>query len=358
MTSSITDIAEGGTITWIGDGSEGSVLEVVKSDENGNSETMTAKAATTGTPFNVRCSHGFSPTTSDSMHIFSFQINNLEGNVAVGIVSDTEFKPGWKTKGMFYNGNVTNGGASLITGFGKYVKSGDLVRVVAKKTTSDASSSSDSLDVMFSINDDVLGTAFSVTDPAVLNSNKTFYPCVHVSGSVTFSYAVAELPSAAGLMFNNNKEPEPRSNFLGEWKIESMVKTDGSTVELPTTGHDIVVTMLSSSKTSSNPDRISVKVGNTMSGPIQVEDGSSSSSSASASASVNVKIGPNLMSTMMMPPPELYAIEQTLSVMLPSMEKMTLSTENQTVVMTAAESGSGELILAPYKKVFEPLTKY
>ena len=356
--SGITDIAEGGTITWIGDGSERpSVLEVVKSDEYGNSETMTAKSATTGTPFNVRCSHGFSPSATSSgssMHIFSFQINQLEGNVAVGIVSHDEFKPGWKTKGMFYNGNVTNGSASLITGFGKYVQSGDLVRVIAKKTTSDRSSSG-SLDVIFSINDDVLGTAFSITDPEILNGNKTFYPCIHVSGKVTFSYSVAEVPDGAGLMFNNNnEEPEPRTNFLGQWKIESMDQTDGSAVELPS-GHDIVVSLSSSSKTSSDPDRISIKVGNTIGGPLQLEDGSSSSSSPT---SMNVKIGPNLMSTMMMPPPELYALEQTLSTVLPSIRTMTLSTDSQKVVMAAAESGSGRLTLVPYKKVHKPLTKY
>ena len=364
--SKLTDFAEEGKISWIGDGSEtvgGGSLEVVKYDEYGNHEQMTVKSNSTGTPFNVRCSHGFSPSTSEPMTFtFTVQIDGLDGNVSVGLVSQDEFKQGWKTKGMFYNGNVTNGSASLITGFGKYVQSGDVVRIVTKKTTTTTTTEggrapTDSLDVGFYMNDKYLGTAFSISDQNDWK-DKTFYPCVHVSGTVTFTCAMLELPGLSAMSaFDKNVEKiTPRSTFMGEWKIESMMDTTGSNVRLPT-DKDIVVLISASSSSSSSssniPDKISVKVGNTMSGPIQVL------SSSQDHSSMNVKIGPNLMSTMMMPPPELYVIEQALSKLLPTIERMVLSEEKQNVIMTTSDSSiRGESTLVPYKKMFKPLTTY
>jgi hypothetical protein len=42
--------------------------------------------------------------------------NNSSNSISVGVIFTDEFKPGYKIKGMFYNGNLTNGRAGLSIG--------------------------------------------------------------------------------------------------------------------------------------------------------------------------------------------------------------------------------------------------
>ena len=157
---------------WIGDGSEGSTLTVNGSD-------LTIGSATRGTPFNVRLDCEEAVATKD--YCFNVKIAELNGNISVGVVQKDEFKPGWKTKGMFCNGNLTNASAALKTSWGPHIKQGDTMGVMVTH------GSDKTLKVTFYKDEQCLGTGF-----ALPNNSKTFYPCLHVSGSAKL---VVEYPA-------------------------------------------------------------------------------------------------------------------------------------------------------------------
>lgn len=79
-------------LQWVGDGSEGSKLTT-----SGNSVEMEGKSR--GTPFNVR----LKSDKLDEAYYIGVEIKKLVGNFSLGAVREDEFKPGWKTKGLFYN---------------------------------------------------------------------------------------------------------------------------------------------------------------------------------------------------------------------------------------------------------------
>lgn len=84
--------------------------------------------------------------------------------------SENRFRPGWKIKGFFYNGNCTNGSAGLIIGFGKSITVGGVVGVRLMRDDASRKCS-----IIFYHNGRCLGAGFCVDD-----SNDEFYPCLHV----------------------------------------------------------------------------------------------------------------------------------------------------------------------------------
>ena len=88
----------------------------------------------------------------------------------MGLVTENRFRPGWKIKGFFYNGNCTNGSAGLIIGFGKSITVGGVVGVRLMRDDASRKCS-----IIFYHNGRCLGAGFCVDD-----SNDEFYPCLHV----------------------------------------------------------------------------------------------------------------------------------------------------------------------------------
>ena len=111
-----------GTARWIGDGTDGATL--VQAPDA--SSTITFGTAKRGTPYNVRLDPPASPSppfSSTNDIYYEVTLEEVEsGNLAVGYVSPDNFLAGWKTRGMFYNGNLTNGSAGLCMGFGPFLK--------------------------------------------------------------------------------------------------------------------------------------------------------------------------------------------------------------------------------------------
>ena len=107
---------------WIGDGSEGTLD--VKSSGISSSE-ITLASATQCTSFNARLDITCDAREANSY--YEIKVTNMTkgSSLAVGLVTADEFQPGWKTYGYFYNGNITNGTAALIIGFGKFMKTED-----------------------------------------------------------------------------------------------------------------------------------------------------------------------------------------------------------------------------------------
>uniref|UniRef100_A0A7R9VB79 B30.2/SPRY domain-containing protein n=1 Tax=Pseudictyota dubia TaxID=2749911 RepID=A0A7R9VB79_9STRA len=301
---------------WIGDGSDGN-LSV-------EGTTISFGSSKRGTPYNVRLDDD-SISPSESM-FYEIEIVELNGTIAVGAVTKEKFLPGWKSRGIFYNGNLTNGSAALLCSFGKFVAVGDTVGVFIRRDDN-------GLKAFFYVNGRCLGEAFRLD-----GAKDVFYPCLHVSGSSVVKYKTPDsLPS------ETNRQPSERPDaYSGEWELTKAF--DGPELgerPLPD-NHKIILNLQSSGEKSY---RLSVKVGNTLSTSIDII--------GKLEAFDAIKVG-ECMSTMMMPPPELFEFEQFLNSSLPELRKMIVS-EGGDLILSGATS---ELIARQYEKKFEPLTKY
>ena len=315
---------------WIGDHTDGGTLTCISGNH------VVVQAAKPGTPYNVRSK---TSATSDFCH-FTIKIQELQGTVAVGLVSESEFLPGWKTRGMFYNGNVTNGSAALYTSFGKFVAAGDTVGVRIFRNN-------DATEVQFLVNSECLGTAFRLNGP---EDGKYFYPCVHVSGKAEFVYQEIARSLSEALMEDENSNLEEAATFQGDWKILSF-QMDGESMSLPE-GHDIIVN-LGGEGTHGLPTTMSVKVVNTLRSQLTIEK--RGEDALGGPGAWIIQMGP-VMSTMMMPRPPLDAIERTLTVAIPKLTKLTLALGH--LFMAGDGMSFPEMTASRYRRTFEPLTKY
>lgn len=297
---------------WIGDGSTGCELE-----QEGPS--LTIKSATRGTPFNV-CYDGPISATGAGDWCFEVVLVHIAKNssVSIGVVNPEELKPGWKTKGMFYNGNLTNGSAALVTSFGPYLKEGDSVGVAV---------TNNNRDVTFYHDGRCLGMGFSLTE------KKAFCPCIHASGEVQISFAIpTTLPTAVSKQGKTD-------GMVDEWKLVEAVNESGTAVTFPE-NHDIVLHLDTPNETQY---QLSLRVGNTL------------RCSATKDKGDSVKVGP-IMSTMMEPPPELREIETFLSSSLPSVTSIDL--KEASVLVLSGSSSQMKLVFERYVKNFKPLNHY
>mmetsp|Transcript_21955 Transcript_21955/g.36326 ORF Transcript_21955/g.36326 Transcript_21955/m.36326 type:complete len:319 (+) Transcript_21955:98-1054(+) len=305
----------------VGDGSEGTVQAT---SENGLLAPGTLIASETrGSPFNVM----FDGSVPTSTIFFEVTIMELTGSIAVGVVKKKEFHQGYKTKGMFYNGNVTNGSAALTVSFGDHVKASDKVGVLIERESSEA------VQAVFYLNNICLGPAFRLES---IDANEIFYPCIHVTGEATVDYSVPlKLP-----VTTNRQSSHQQGSYIGDWKLEKLF-TGPELHEFPLPeGHDIILIF----KGGPANFRFSAKVGNTIGCQIEVE--------GKQEAFDKIKVGP-VMGTKMMPPPALQAVESLINESLPILCKMIIS--DSSLIMTGA---TVELNASRYSKMFEPLTKY
>eukprot|EP00536_Pseudo-nitzschia_multiseries_P017918 jgi/Psemu1/227001/e_gw1.1931.1.1 len=151
---------------------------------------------------------------------FTVTIGQLgqNGSISVGVVTPSEFQPGYETKGMFYNGNLTNCGAALATNYGPYLKLGD--RCTIEYTTSATGNTRDScVSMTIYLNGKFIGKGFEIQNPA----KKPFFPCVSVGGKVKF-YAKITTEKPPDL-----SPPTPASQSLdGKWIIVEAKDQSGS----------------------------------------------------------------------------------------------------------------------------------
>eukprot|EP00978_Attheya_sp_CCMP212_P012428 scaffold31041_cov56-Attheya_sp.AAC.3 len=306
---------------WEGDGSNGSLSVVSMAEIWMTSETL-------GTPFNVMLDGAVSLITGSIY--FEVGLTELSGSIAVGVVQKGEFQPGWKTKGMFYNGNVTNGSAGLIIGFGDYLKEGDKVGVLLQRLGSGA------VQTVFYLNDTCLGAAFRLGEGSI-DPDQAFYPCLHVTGKAKIAFQVPDdLPDDT----DRKSKHEPGS-YGGDWKLEKcLTGPELGEFTLPP-DHDIILHF----KGELPKLQFSAKVGNNLGCSIEIV--------GKGEGFDKIEVGP-IMSTLMMPPPELVEVEQLLFQSLPTLYKMILSSDTS-LVMTGTTT---ELIASRYSQTFEPLAKY
>jgi len=280
------------TPTWIpDDDSNGTLIQ------NGN--TLSISSASRGTPFNVR----IDSTRPNEDYYFQATITALQGNLSIGVISKGEFFPGWKAKWMFFNGNLTNGSAALMTNWGPRFKVGDSLGVRVTPGNK-------SLDVTYFRNGASIGTGFRLA-----NNMAVFYPCLHVSGSASLELAFPpELPSI------EIPAVEP-SGFFGDWKLEKA--WNGETeIDIP---RKLIQLVLAEDETSPNYLQMSFKVGNSLNGRAKFVKENESF--------MTIECGP-FMSTRMMPPPELLPLETFLG--SKKITNLTLQ-DNATLVLSGPE---------------------
>lgn len=283
------------------------------SDGNGtlNQQYSSLKASSEcqGTPFNIMFQADAPPR--GSMY-YQVEIQNLTGSISVGVVKTNDFLPGWKTVGMFYNGNVTNGSSALIVDFGENPATGGTVGVYICRNAVE-------LRILFYCNSRCLGTAFQLSEEECDN---IFVPCIQVSGEVELVYSAPDqLPTST-----EREHPKFSDSYLGKWKLyEAYSGSDQIPVNIPT-DVDTIFNMLPGK--FRNTYALGVKVANQIHATIEKV--------AVADEYDQIKIGP-VMSTRMMPPTHLLELERYLAESLPKLHKMRVSNETLILVGTTVQ---------------------
>jgi len=366
----VTTATGGGGGSWIGDRPDGGTVAVVASSSDNRDDLVVvveAESSSKGTPFNIIYSFGGGgSTTTTAVMFFEAEILELGDDdeasaaaVAVGVVRDDEFAAasGWKVRGMFYNGNVTNGGAALIVGFGDYLEAGHKVGVLLRQRPKAEQQGLYEIEAVFYLNGRCLGTAFRLEEDLRNDGGRqrgNWRPCIHLSGRVKFAFRAPE-----ALPETTRRQPPPStanstSPYAGDWKLKQLlVGPELSEFPLPAYGDDAPGgrrgegIILSFKETAQKQFRLSVKVSNSLSCNVQVVGKDESHDFIRV-------VGP-IASTMMMPPPELREVEDIIrsESSLPGLQRMALSTNK--LVLTGP---TAEFVCERYLKHFEPRTSY
>lgn len=139
----------------------------------------------------------------DTDTYFEFTIEQGQG-MSVGLTTKDLFKPGYKIRGALYNGNLTNGGGSKVTGFGPRIKKGDVVGVLASVQNGEVT-------ITFYINNSCLGTGFKIPLP---QGNLQPMVGLHKPGD---KVSVVSVTPPADRSRNNASGPFPQ----GAWKVKT-----------------------------------------------------------------------------------------------------------------------------------------
>ena len=296
------------TLTWIGDGSDGNTLTQTAND-------LIIASKSPGTPFNLVANSD----KASEPYYWQATIQKLTGNISMGAVSKDEFKPGWKVKGMFYNGNLTNGTAALKVNWGPRFAAGDTIGVRVTP-------GSQFLEVSFYKNGECLGTGFHLSN----NNTTTYYPCLHISGS-----AQVHIETPPDLPSTELSAPTV-TGLYGNWKMDKA--WDG---ENPVMFPDVPITLELAG--DGNHVTIYFKVANNVGGSAQIVE--------QTDTALTVKTGPFMM-TRMMPPPEYQPLESLLG--SKEITHITLEEHSKlTVSGPEMKTGWSRLVRAPL-----PLTTY
>jgi len=306
--------------SWVGDGAKASTITT------NDSSTITIKSENESTPFNAMLN--VQSLTSVDSFFYEVTLSSVTGSVSVGLVKEEHFKKGWKTRGLFYNGNIHDGSAALIDSFGDYPKEGDTLGVYLRRDPSSAD-----LLVAFYINGRCIGTAFQLSGKDA--KNDIYYPCIAISGAVTIDYGAPEfVPSVI------TREVPVFTDYTGEWKVvQAFVGPELGQYPLPSEGNII----FSFGDFTDGEYPLSVSMVNTVSTSVAVV-GKLDSFDA-------IKIDERLMSTMMAPLEPWDKVEAFIEDSLLDLRKMII--ESKTLIMSGPTS---ELSLERYVKTLDPIS--
>jgi len=345
---------------WVGDGSKGGTLQVVPQEAETlsdiNSITINFASATLGTPFNIRLHDDNTKTASPIITYYTVKITSIskESSLAIGLVKPTDFQPGWKTKGYFYNGhNITDGSSALIIGFGGYGSSinvGDVLGVYYGVVGDDNGIGQRQKEVVFYHNGRCLGAGFLVDDV----NDERLYPCLHLSGSTTVSFSIPKSPP--NVFQREQKAFKHDDRFSGDWLIEKAF-VGPELGELPVAAEsrfrislerDDGDAVLSPLKLKNGVRYyVNVKIDNTFRTSFRV--------TGKTEAFDVIQMEGHCMSTRMMPRPDHAPMEEIIKSALSSegsgVMKMIVSEQGQLIM----SGPTVEMICSPFFETFEPV---
>lgn len=269
-TAAMSNALYGTAMNWLGDGKEDASFEV-------RGTVILVKGGTQGTPFNVR----MDLMTPRPDYYFQVVIQEMPTSLSVGVVSAAEFQTGWKTKGMFYNGNLTNGSCALSINWGPRFGVGDSVGV--RVITID-----DNVEVVFYKNGTSLGSGFLIEDHDVI-----YCPCIHLDGDAKLAIEIPQdLPPKDYIQSEDVDMPGP-------WKLVEAVAGDSIVLNLP--GRDITMDL---SRDGSTTLTMNLRVGNPIRGCAKIV--------ADKGQSWTLEMMGSMISGKMIPPPVFRDIESLI----------------------------------------------
>jgi len=328
---------------WVGDGYEKGILSV-------DGSTIKFGTKQRGTPFNIRLD-GINDNGSafQKNYYFTAKVKKLDdGSLGLGIVNEKEFKSGWKCKGMFYNGNLTNGSAALLTSFGDFIKCEDEIGVlVIRSGDSNEGNKDSSIELIIYLNGRCLGSAFKINernDDAI----ECYYPCLHIDGNaeVDFSFITNEddFPTVKHRQACNYGD-----KYSGDWLLKKIFHGPELSEHPLLQRYNMKDIILSLHLIESTRYNLSIKVGNTLRANLHV--------TGQDDAFDKIKIG-RVMSTMMMPTPEQSELERLLSSCLPTIHKSIVTKDNPSSENLIVNGPTVELICERYEKQHPCLNSY
>ena len=166
-------------------------------------------------------------------------------------------------------------------------------------------------------------------------TEEVLYPSFHVTGEAKVSFHVpSELP---GTKERSNAGGE--SGYVGDWKLDRFL-TGPELHEFPLpVGRDIIMTVAQEDEEKPTSFSVSIKIANMLQCKVEIVGKMENFD--------QVSVG-RVMSTRMLPSPELQTLEQLMTESLPTVYKMILSED---FIMTAP---GAEFCASRYSKSFEP----
>jgi len=226
---------------------------------------------------------------------WEFKVNGKSG-AWVGVSSDDKFGAGWAIKGLFYGGpgNLSDGGSLIAGSWGPNFGEGDTIGMRVEAT-------GDNTTVAFSKNGTPLGTAFNIQG---WSGGSGLRPAVSLSKadqSVTITQG--SLPDMSAMQaVSGQPVTAVEGSWAGRFKLQIEKEGEGW--------------------------RVSAQVGNSMSCIVSKDDG-------------NLVAGP-VMSTRMMPPPHLQALEKEVTKILETLKSWSVQNNKLTL-----KHASGEEEMSP-----------
>jgi hypothetical protein len=223
-------------------------------------------------------------------------------SLSVGVVLPTEFHRGYKTKGMFYNGNLTNGSAALKTGYGPYLKEGDVVVLGCSRV-------SDRFVMTVFVNGDRVGRGFDVR--TTTSDEETFTPCLAVHGKDVHVLArITDRPPSTASTNDDVNSGRPSHPFEGKWTLIEAIMDDGERLYPVPDGVEPIHVWMNIQPEEQDDKvllHVTLRICNIKNTTLEVV------SASLDGRTYHVKLTGHVTSTLLMPPPEYRQVENGLS---------------------------------------------
>lgn len=296
---------------WVSDGSGG----IIEPQGEG---LVKLTSASSGSPFSVRLN------SAGRYRDGYFEVRFTEGSsFSVGMVAPHEMLGGWKTKGMFYNGNLTNGMSALKVSWGPRIKVDDSIGVRVTRQENH-------LTVSYYKGGTFLGVGFRLRD---VPNDIEFLPCVQIQGQASFVYSCPEsIPSG--------KQQSKSQGMFGDWALEQACRQNQVLLQIPARPE----IWMNLSQSGDGDMKLAMKVSNPLSCQIKILE--------NREEQLQVRIG-GVMRGRMLPQPHLREIEEYLVQTLPFTDILEVQPS-----LLIFRGGRGETRFVRREKRREELTSY